>query len=125
MSAPAGHGARDVLVTTATIDRLVRRLLAGGLVVCAVLLLAGVVVLLVRGGTLPTAVTGPLQGARDMAALRPIGFFSLGLLALILTPFVRVAGSVVVFLRAHDWRYAVITAAVLAIMIAGIWLGTA
>ena len=125
MNAPARHGTRDVLATTATIDRLVRRLLAGGLVVCAVLLLAGVMVLLVRGGTLPTTVTGPLRGARDMAALRPIGFFSLGLLALILTPFVRVAGSVAVFLRAHDWRYAAITAAVLAIMLTGIWLGTA
>ena len=57
---------------------------------------------------------------RDIGRLRPVGFFSLGLLALILTPFARVAGSIVIFLREHDRRYAAITAIVLAIMIASI-----
>jgi uncharacterized membrane protein len=107
------------------ISRLVHGVLVIGLTISATLLVAGLVVWAARGGVLPRSVTGPLQGVRDAGRLRPVGFFSLGLLALILTPFARVAGSIVIFLREHDRRYAAITAAVLAIMIASIFLGRA
>jgi uncharacterized membrane protein len=111
---------------TEPINRLIHRVLMIGLAVSATLLVAGLVVWAARGGGgLPRSVTGPAQALRDVGGLRPVGFFSLGLLALILTPFARVAGSVVVFLREHDRRYALITAAVLAIMIASIFLGRA
>jgi uncharacterized membrane protein len=105
------------------LNRLVHRVLMVGLTISAALLVAGLVVWALRGGVLPTSVTGPAQAVRDVGHLRPVGFFSLGLLALILTPFARVAGSVVIFLREHDRRYAVITAVVLAIMITSIVLG--
>jgi len=107
------------------INRLVHRVLMIGLAISATLLVAGLVVWAARGGLLPRSVTGPVQALRDIGGLRPVGFFSLGLLALILTPFARVAGSVVIFLREHDRRYATITAAVLAIMVASILLGRA
>lgn len=110
--------------STEPINLLVHRVLMVGLAISATLLVAGLVVWAARGGGgLPTSATGPAQALRDVGRLRPIGFFSLGLLALILTPFARVAGTVVVFLREHDRRYALITAAVLAIMIASILLG--
>ena len=60
-----------------------------------------------------------------MAALRPVGFFSLGLLALILTPFARVAGSIVSSCASTTGATRPITATVLAIMIASICLGPA
>ena len=107
------------------INRLVHRVLMTGLAISATLLVAGLVVWAARGGLLPRSVTGPVQALRDIGGLRPVGFFSLGLLALILTPFARVAGSVVIFLREHDRRYAAITAVVLAIMVASILLGRA
>jgi uncharacterized membrane protein len=107
------------------INRLVHRVLTIGLAICATLLVAGLVVWAARGGVLPKSVTGPVQAARDIGSLKPVGFFSLGLLALILTPFARVAGSIMVFLREHDRRYAAITATVLVIMIASIFLGRA
>jgi uncharacterized membrane protein len=111
---------------TEPINRLVHRVLMTGLAVSATLLVAGLIVWAARGGGgLPRSVTGPAQAARDVGGLRPVGFFSLGLLALILTPFARVAGTVVIFLRERDRRYAVITAAVLTIMIASIFLGRA
>ena len=111
---------------TASINRLVHRVLMIGLTISAALLVAGLVVWGARGGAaLPQSVTGPAQAVRDVGGLRPIGFFSLGLLALILTPFARVAGTIVIFLRERDRRYAVITATVLAIMIASIFLGRA
>jgi uncharacterized membrane protein len=106
------------------INRLVHRVLMIGLTISATLLVTGLVVWGARGGAaLPRSVTGPAQAVRDVGRLRPVGFFSLGLLALILTPFARVAGTIVIFLREHDRRYAVITATVLAIMIASIFLG--
>jgi uncharacterized membrane protein len=108
------------------INRLVHRVLMIGLTISATLLVTGLIVWGARGGlALPHSVTGPAQAVRDVGGLRPVGFFSLGLLALILTPFARVAGTVVIFLREHDRRYTVITAAVLAIMIASIFVGRA
>ena len=107
------------------VNRLVHRVLVIGLAISATLLVAGLVVWAARGGGLPRTVSGPAQAVRQVGGLRPVGFFSLGLLALILTPFARVAGTVVIFLREHDRRYALITAAVLVIMIAGIFLGRA
>jgi uncharacterized membrane protein len=115
----------DLEVETSTVNHLVFRVLSIGLVVSATLLVAGLIVWLARGGTLPPSVTGPVQAVRDIATLQPNGFFSLGLLTLILTPFVRVAGSTVVFVRAHDRRYALVTTTVLAIMVASLWLGGA
>lgn len=107
------------------LNRLVHRVLMVGLTISATLLVAGLAVWAARGGVLPRSVTEPAQAVRDIGHLRPVGFFSLGLLALILTPFARVAGSVVIFLREHDRRYAAVTAAVLAVMIASIFLGRA
>lgn len=106
------------------IDRLVRRVLAAGLTLSALLLCTGFILWLARGGDVPSAVQGPLTAARSMAALEPVGFFSYGLLVLILTPFVRVAGSVVIFFRERDWRFAVVTALVLLSMIAGLVVGS-
>jgi len=106
------------------IDRLVRRVLTVGLSLSAILLCAGFVTWAARGGDMPATVPGPLSAARSLAALDPIGFFSYGLLVLILTPFVRVAGSIVIFLREHDWRFAAVTGLVLVSMGAGLLVGS-
>ena len=48
-----------------------------------------------------------------LGELDPAAFLSLGLLVLIATPFVRVAGSIIAFARERDRRYVLITAVVL------------
>lgn len=124
MSAPDAEKRRATIdVETSAVNALIHTVLRIGLIVSAALLVLGVLLWLARGGTLPLRVSGPVPALRELAALEPNGFFSLGLFALILTPFVRVAGSIVVFLRVRDARYALITAAVLAIMIASLLLG--
>lgn len=105
------------------IDRLVRGVLAGGLGISATLLIAGLIVWAVRGGSLPAAVSLPPASLADLIHGRPIGFFSFGLFMLVLTPFARVAGSVVVFALQRDRRYATITATVLLVMVASLLLG--
>jgi uncharacterized membrane protein len=102
---------------TDAIDRVVRAVLGSGLVLSSLLLVAGFVAWIAQGGDLPASVHGPVAGARDLARLRPIGFFSWGLLVLILTPFARVIGTLVVFLRLHDWRFAAVASGVLAGML--------
>ena len=73
--------------------------------------------------TLPSEVLRPAEALRQAAMLRPAGFISLGLIVLILTPVMRVMGSVVVFVRERDWRYAGITFLVLVVMLISLWVG--
>lgn len=61
-----------------------------------------------------TTIHGILAG---FFALKPIGWIQTGVLVLILTPIMRVALSLVDFLKERDWLYAAITAIVLAVII--------
>lgn len=51
------------------------------------------------------------------AAFTPVGWIQTGVLALILTPVMRVALSLIDFIKERDWLYAAITAVVLAVII--------
>ncbi|WP_195573816.1 DUF1634 domain-containing protein [Paenibacillus sp. 1001270B_150601_E10] len=66
--------------------------------------------------TLSTVVRGVLQ-------LKPYGVMAAGLLLLILTPVIRVAVSILVFIKEKDWLYIAITAAVFVILIVSFILG--
>jgi uncharacterized membrane protein len=96
------------------VDRVVRAVFAGGLTFSSLLLMAGFVVWLAFGGGVPASVHGPIAAARDVAHLKPVGFFSLGLLVLILTPFARVVGTLAVFIWQRDWRFVLVVGGVLA-----------
>jgi uncharacterized membrane protein len=102
------------------VDRVVRVVLGAGLIASSLLLIAGFVAWALNGGDIPVSVHGPIAAARESARLEPMGFFSLGLLLLILTPFARVIGTVVVFLRLHDWRYGLVSLGVLAAMVTAV-----
>lgn len=115
---PAVRNEDDLAVT-----RLVKVVLTVGLILGAALLIAGFFIWMVRGGPLAASVEGPAQAFRSIGRLQPIGFFSIGLLVIILTPFVRVAGTVVVFLHGREWVYVAVTAGVLLSMIAGLLIG--
>lgn len=106
-----------------TINLMVHRVLAVGLAISATLMIAGVAAGLAQDQNLPKVVLSVGAALRRGAQLQADGLLSLGLFALILTPFLRVTGSVVVFAKERDWRYVGITVLVLAIMIASLWLG--
>lgn len=57
-----------------------------------------------------------------LAAARPVALTQLGLVVLLATPVLRVAASIVAFAVERDYRYVVITTAVLAILLASIGL---
>ncbi len=62
-----------------------------------------------------TTLRGILDG---FWAFTPVGWIQTGVLLLILTPILRVALSLVDFLKERDWLYAFITAVVLAVIVA-------
>ena len=109
----------------ATIDTVVHHTLVAGMAVGLALLLTGLALSAAgRGGLAVASLKAPVA-LRAAIHLRAPGFYSLGLLALILTPFVRVVGSIVAFAVARDWRFVAVTAVVLAVMLASIAVGAA
>ena len=109
----------------APIDKVVHHTLVAGVAVGMTLLAAGLVLTLAGRGALGSVALRAPEALRDAAHLRAAGFYSLGLLVLILTPFIRVLGSVIAFAAARDWRFVAVTSAVLVIMIVSIVVGSA
>lgn len=105
------------------LDGVVHRVLIVGLALSTALMLVGIGFELARGMALPEAGLGPGHVFPRLAALRPSGFLTLGLLVLIATPILRVVGSITAFLYERDWRFAGVAALVLLIMVASIVLG--
>ncbi len=107
------------------IERTIHGILLCGIALSVALMAAGLVLAVARGGGLPRAVVPLSELPGALAALRPAAYLSLGLVVLIGTPFVRVAGSLVVFARERDRRYVLVTAIVLLVMCASVVLGRA
>lgn len=107
------------------IERMVNRVLTVGVAVAIGLMAVGVVLSLFDAEGLPAHVVSLGELASGLGSLDPAAYLSLGLMALIATPFVRVAGSIVAFAREHDRRYVLITAVVLAVMCLSVALGKA
>ena len=105
------------------LERTVQRVLQAGVAVSFTLMLVGIVLAVVRGEALAAHVVSPGDLWAGLVALDSAAYISLGLIVLIATPFVRVAGSLVAFLRLRDRRYALVTAAVLAVMCVSVVIG--
>ena len=109
----------------ATIDIVVHHTLVAGVVTGLALLLVGLALTVAGRGGLAVASLKAPAAVRAAVHLRAAGFYSLGLLALILTPFVRVLGSIVAFAAAREWRFVAVTSAVLLVMLVSIAIGAA
>jgi uncharacterized membrane protein len=107
------------------IERTLRWVLLAGLAVSVVLMLVGIGLSLRDGAHLPSGVVPLGDLAAGLAKLRPAAYLSLGLIVLIGTPFVRVAGSVITFARQRDRRYVLVTGAVLVVMLLSVAVGRA
>lgn len=104
-------------------------ILQGGVILSALLIVIGIAMLPTRpGGLSATRMLNFPQTLGQVGAgllmLRPQAFIMLGLLLLIATPIVRVAASLVMFIKERDYKYMVITAGVLAILIFSLFIGS-
>jgi uncharacterized membrane protein len=104
-------------------QRFVERLLFVAVVLCVVLMAAGILLALLRGDGLPDHVVALALIPSAMATGDPAAFLSLGLLVLIGTPVLRVGGALLQFGLQRDWRYVAVTAAVLTVMAVSLVLG--
>ena len=105
------------------INAVVHRVLILGLGLSTALMLFGLALELIQHGKLPDAMVPLDQIFTQFAALQPAAFLSLGLLTLIATPILRVIGSIIGFVYERDWRYALVTLAVLLVVILSIFIG--
>jgi len=107
------------------VERVVSLVLRGGIVVSVALMVFGLVLGAVGGNGLPSGAVSLEDLRARLADLDPAAYLSLGLISLITTPFVRVAGSLVAFAFEGDRRYVVVTAIVLVVMCLSVLLGRA
>ena len=116
-----------------TVEKVVSRVLRIGIILSATIICLGLVLLAVKGIiTNEMRIDAAIPYPRDLVALLsgllaldPASVIALGLVVLIATPIARVSVSILAFALERDWRYVVVTASVLAILIAGIVLGKA
>jgi uncharacterized membrane protein len=112
------------------VERALGRLLQVGVLLAAAVVFAGGVAYLVRdGGGHPDyarfagepgdlrSLSGVVQAALD---LHPRGIIQLGLLLLVATPVMRVAFSLIAFVRERDRTYVALTAFVLLVLLASL-----
>lgn len=105
------------------VEKVVHWVLLVGLLVSVALMVTGIVLGLARGEGLRAGVVAPARLWEALLDADPAAFLTLGLLALIATPFLRVAGSLVAFARERDLRYVLVSASVLAVMCLSVLLG--
>ena len=115
--------AEDLKREVEHLNQVVHNLLLIGLGISTVLMVAGVVLQIISGDPLPQIMIPPQMIFADLLKGLPDGFFTLGLMMLIATPILRVAGSVIIYARERDWRYTLVTGVVLTIVILSIILG--
>jgi uncharacterized membrane protein len=106
-----------------SLNRKISRVLTSGLLVAVTLLLIGVVLTIARPDLEPvhTALVQDIPG--EIAALRPGGFFDLGLLILLATPAVRVMALLVGFVRQRMWLFSLFSLIVLVVLALSAFIG--
>lgn len=104
-------------------------LLLGGVAVAASLLLAGLALSLAGAGQGTPALQDlwrhgasvtPTSLVRGVLRADPTALIQAGVLALVLTPVLRVAATVVLFAAERDWTFVAVTGAVLAMLVLGL-----
>lgn len=101
------------------------RVLQAGTYVSIGLVAVGVVLLIASGGS-PLDPGPPLDVSRiaaDLAAGRPAGFLWLGILGIVATPGLRVAGALVGFSRRGERTMAIVALLILVVVAAGVFAG--
>lgn len=110
----------------AKIELVIGKILRIGVLVSATILIIGLLLSLLHGGTgyseyqFPTTFTAIFQGIGELKAGAII---MLGLFCLILTPVLRVVVSIYAFAKEQDYLYVWITVLVLVILMIGMAIG--
>jgi uncharacterized membrane protein len=102
--------------TTGALNRAIARLLSTGLLLAVFLLLVGVALAAIGSGSPVPRQTSVGDIPRALWHLEAGGFFSVGLLVLLVTPAARVIALLVAFSRDHEWLFAGLSLMVLIVL---------
>ncbi len=118
---------KQSLISDQQLDQVIGIILRAGVIISALVVFAGGIVYLAHNGWLQPnyrifhgepadlrSIAGIISSARE---LQPSGIIQFGLLLLVATPIVRVAGSVVGFALQEDWVYVMVTVIVLVLLL--------
>ncbi len=108
-------------------NKIIAGILRAGSTMSAVLMAVGLGLYLLGGNDVRTAhpvrILGFRQALMGMLSLKPVALMTMGILALLLTPFMRVAGAFFTFLLVEkDSKYALISLVVLLILVAAMFM---
>ena len=117
------HQVRDEHRDETRLNRAISRVLIVGLLSAVTLLVIGAILTLARPSVAVPHMTSVRGIPGALVGLQPGGFFELGLLVLLATPFARVLALGIAFVRRRWWRFASISAVVAALLIVGAVLG--
>jgi uncharacterized membrane protein len=107
------------------LNLVVSRVLAVGLGVASALMLWGALLVAVGAGPVAPQALSLAEIPAALRAGQPIGFLSLGILVLIVTPAARVVVLLGAFIRRGEWGFALVSAAVLGVLGVGLVLALA
>ncbi len=105
------------------LNSVISRVLVVGLLAAIALLVVGVILTIARPGVPIPHSTSIKDIPAQLAALEPGGFYQLGLLVLLATPFARVVALGVAYTQRRQWLFAGISFVVMAMLILGAVLG--
>lgn len=105
------------------LNEVVRSMLIVGLSVSTVILIIGLALSVVGHQSLSNHVSELGNLLTRVRSGAPDGFLDLGILVLIVTPVLRVVGSLIEFINKRNWRYAGISALVLSILTVSVIIG--
>ncbi len=106
----------------ARLRELAARVLETGFQAAVVIMAAGLILAVVRQEPLPSTLEQPADIARGIVRADPEAIVGLGIVAIILTPFVSTLLIAVTFYRQGDRRYGLISGLVLLILLVSIGL---
>jgi uncharacterized membrane protein len=121
--APQSPDVRDEHREEMRLNTVISRVLVVGLLTAVALLVVGAILTLARPGVAVLHATSVRDIPRELAAGEPGGFFQLGLIFLLATPFARVVALGVAFGRQRRWLFTTISVVVATLLIAGAVLG--
>ena len=102
--------------TQATLNRRVRQALVIGMWSSMILLCAGLLwYAIAPSGTEVTL--GPVEAVAAVIDGDPIGLIDLGILLLIATPLLRILTTMAIFAQGREWRFTLVSLAVLVVII--------
>ncbi len=110
------HPATDRSLEPSVVARTATAVLNRGFQIGILLLVTGLILAAIKGEPLRDTVATPREIAEAIVHLEGNGVIDLAILWMIAVPIIAAVAIVIAFLRASEWRYAVTTLLVLAVL---------